>query len=185
MATMLLQRCPSDRPSAEADCAAPAPRAPWRELTLYPRRRRGLWRSLPLWCCNLRGRSPRGTAGGVAGAKGPGKQSTKLGAGHRGSSWDTGEMPASQTARTPAGMVRERPHVATGAPDLQPPVPPASLGQRLRCGPRKGGDARLALMLCCQRKQNFNGSAPGSGATSQAPIARKQYSFKPVAVKEV
>lgn len=39
-----------------------------------------------------------------------------------GNSWDTGGMPGSQTAKHRQGMVRERPHVATVAPNLPPPV---------------------------------------------------------------
>lgn len=52
-------------------------------VTAHPfsQTRRGLWRSLPLWCCNQRKKSP-GNSWGSAGAKGPGRQRTKLGAGH-------------------------------------------------------------------------------------------------------
>lgn len=47
--------------------------------------------------------------------------------GHRGNAWESDH-------KTPAGMVRERPHVATVAPDLPPPVSTSiSRAKRLRC----------------------------------------------------
>lgn len=61
--------------------------------------------------------------------QGPGEAEDKTGSRTRGVPGTQGKCLQVRPQGTPAGTVRERPHVATGAPDLQPPVPPASLEQ--------------------------------------------------------
>lgn len=62
--------------------------------------------------------------------QGPREAEYKNGSRTRGVPGTQGKCLRVRPQGTQAGMVRERPHVATGAPDLQPPVPPASLEQR-------------------------------------------------------